>query len=1218
MKLFKKKDNSENSRRPWYQRFGIWVAAVATIVGSLILPSKTAVFAASIVKTYVGMYYNGTVAGMVTYNGDPAYCIQMESHMPQPWGHNGVSGDVYSTTSTDAFSGLSSSDKLRMSAITYYGYGYGGRTSPLYYYATQQAIWDMQGYPNISWSGYASTSQVQTAKAEILADVNNYLNNQGKVSNFVIQDSNGNTVASGQNVSFDKAVVGATYTITDTNGNLASSSVTANAFGSRATINGNKITVKMDTSDYGVAKTISVQGPSTQLPQRGQGLVLYASSYQNLLTVTTPSNSSGTSSVTLKGYGVPVDITKKAEDGGTLAGATLSLYKVNGATKSLISTYTSSTSAQHFDLCPGNYQLVEDAAPQGYYKSQPVSFTVETKPYETQSFSMTDKPLKIGIYKVGAQTGTAVEGAHLKMTDTLTNQVVYEFDTNSNYVKIPNNVLKAGNTYYIEETYNPPGYYALDGKIVIQIPEYEPSGELDDAGYKVFNVLDDEIDYRVLKLAGDTGEGLVGAKMQIKQGDTVIEEWVTDGTEHMIDKAKLEVGKTYSIHEVSAPKGYYVMAEDISFTVDKNIRSTYRMTAIDRVISYYVMKTDEEGGAIAGATLMLCDENHNELDRWISEVETTHKLQGLEDGKTYTIEEINPADGYYPTTTVKKFTVKATSTVAQASDTTITFENYPIEYYVEKIDAKTKQKMAGAEFEIQDKETGEVVDTLTSSSDDKVMMKNLKAGHTYLIHESKAVDGYYYPNGGDTEFTVASTLEEAKKLKTNQFTLTIEDPKISLKITKVDNKTGEYVSGAQLAIFDTLDTVDTDGNAVQPLYQWTTDADEPITISDYVTLKAGSKYYIREMETATGYYLNEDVTEIDIPTNIKDGKTLIATFENVPILWHIMKVDESGNLLTTSKDGSWVTLEVYDTNESLDNNDDDTLIATLETNNKTYKANGYFDMQSYIDQGLVKGGHHYRIHEATAANGYRVAEDIIQEISVSGETDTVLTSMMDEAIHVGIKKTDNNGNLLTTFVNLRGSESFELTVYDEESGEKIVTVDTNSDEYKANGYVDISDYLSAQKSYVVKETKTPRGYYKAKDYSFTVDSLEYQEIDGVQVGMITMIDPVLNARFRKEDKLGNVLTSVNGEGFVFQIFDTKGTSDTSDDEVVGTINTATDEHDEGGWISIGQYLQEATTYRIHENYAPSQYKTQAKDAYITTPGYYVESLGTVQNVVISQ
>lgn len=1218
MKLFKKKDNHEKSKQPWYKKMGIWIAAVATIVGSLILPSKTAVFAASIVKTYVGMYYNGTVAGMVTYNGDPAYCIQMESHMPQPWGHNGVSGDVYSTTLTEAFSGLSASDKQRMSAITYYGYGYGGRTSPLYYYAAQQAIWDMQGYANISWSGYASTSQVQAAKNEILADVNNYLNSQGKVSNFVIQDANGNTVASGQNASFDKAVIGATYTITDTNGNLSSSSVVSNDFGDRAKISENKITVTMDTSDYGVNKSVTVQGPSTSLPQRGQGLVLYASSYQNLLTVTTPSSSSGRSSITLKGYGVPVDITKKDENGNALANAKLSLYKVNGSTKSFISSYTSTGSAQHFDLCPGNYMLVEDESPMGYYKSQPVSFTVEVKPYETQTFSMTDKPIKIGIYKVGAQTGTSVEGAHLTVTNSLSNQVVYEFDTNGTYVKIPSNVLKAGNTYRIEETYNPPGYFKLETPIIIQIPEYEPTADLNDEGYKVINVLDDEIDYRVLKIASDTGEALKGATMQVKLGNTVIEEWVTDGEEHMIDKTKLEVGKTYTIHEVSAPKGYYNMAEDLSFTVDKNVRTTYRITAIDRAISYYVLKTNEEHAAIAGATLAVYDSDNNEIDRWVSTIEDTHHLTGLEDGKTYTIKELDAANGYYPTTTVKTFTVKANSNAAQASDTTIYFENYAIEYYVEKIDAKTKKKMAGAEFEIQDKATGEVVDTVTSSSEDKVMMKNLKAGHTYLIHESKALDGYYYPNGGDTEFTVASTLEEAKKLKTNQFTMTVEDPKISLKIIKADSKTGEYVGGAQLAIFDTPDTVDAEGNAIQPLYQWETDAEEPITISDYVSLKAGSTYYVREMETATGYYLNESATEIEIPTNIQDGKTLIATFENTPILWHVMKVDESGNLLTTSKDGSFVTLEVYDTNESLDNNDDDTLIATLQTNDKTYKANGYFDMQEYIDQGLVKGGHHYRIHEAIAANGYRVAEDIIQEISVSGETDTVLSSMMDEAIHVGVKKVDNNGNLLNTFVNLTGSESFEITIYDEETNEEVVKIDTNSEEYKKNGYVDISDYLSAQKSYVAKETKKPRGYYTAKDYSFTVDSLDYQEINGVQVGMITMTDPVLNARFRKEDKLGNVLTTVNGEGFIFQIFDTKGTSDTSDDEVVGTINTATDEHDAGGWISIGQYLQEATTYRIHENYAPGKYKVQTKDAYITTPGYYVESLGTVQNVVISQ
>ena len=141
MKFFKRKNSTSHGGqktsmlKKWITRLG--VAAIA--IASILLPSKQAVFAASIYKNYVGVYYNGTVAGMVTYNGTPAYCIQMETHMPKPWGSNGQSGNVYSTTPTEAYSGLSGDLKQRISAITYYGYGYGGRNDIVYYYGAQQA-----------------------------------------------------------------------------------------------------------------------------------------------------------------------------------------------------------------------------------------------------------------------------------------------------------------------------------------------------------------------------------------------------------------------------------------------------------------------------------------------------------------------------------------------------------------------------------------------------------------------------------------------------------------------------------------------------------------------------------------------------------------------------------------------------------------------------------------------------------------------------------------------------------------------------------------------------------------------------------------------------------------------------------------------------------------------------------------------------------------------
>ena len=668
----------------------------------------------------------------------------------------------------------------------------------------------------------------------------------------------------------------------------------------------------------------------------------------------------------------------------------------------------------------------------------------------------------------------------------------------------------------------------------------------------------------------------------------------------------------YSIHEAKAPAGYYTMAKDITFTVTSTARGTNTLIAEDRAISILVTKTNESEAALAGATLVVYDSQHNELDRWVSGNDS-NKLKNLSDGEKYYIEELASATGYYPTTSSKEFTVEAKSVQAQEKSTNISFINHEIQLYVRKQNSKTKEYMAGATLEVIDDETNEVVDTIVTETE-KVQIKNLKAGKSYTVHESDSVDGFYYPDS-DVHFTVPATWEEASKMDDSEFIITVQDAPINFNIIKRDASTQEYVGGALLAIYANQDDT-------EPLYTWTTNAEEPEKISDKIQLKAGKTYYIKELDTATGYYLNSAIQEVTIPVQ-NPGRTLTADFYNIPIKWNIKKTDMDGNTLTTSEDGTYFTLEVYDTNGSEDSIDDDTLITTLETNDKDYKKKGYFDMQTYIDQGLIKGGDKYRIHEASAANGYRLAQDVIVTIENSGETDTILSTVKDEEISVGIMKVNENGDLLTQVSAIVDGKAkqvgFELTIYDEETGEEVLSFNTKDEDYAKKGYKDVSKYLSAAKSYVVKETSLPKGYYQAKDYSFTVDSLEYTEVNGKTIGIIKMVDPTIKAQFRKENQYGDVVFGTYGEGFKFQILDTNGTDDTSDDYVVGTIDTYTDSHNDGGWIEIGQYLQEARTYRIHEYYAPVGYELSSTDAYVTTPSYYAEEKdGTVINVVLSQ
>lgn len=62
-----------------------------------------------------------------------------------------------------------------------------------------------------------------------------------------------------------------------------------------------------------------------------------------------------------------------------------------------------------------------------------------------------------------------------------------------------------------------------------------------------------------------TGEELKGAKLQsLDEDGTVLEEWVTDGKPHLVEK--LPVNVELILREITAPDGYEI-AEDVKFTL---------------------------------------------------------------------------------------------------------------------------------------------------------------------------------------------------------------------------------------------------------------------------------------------------------------------------------------------------------------------------------------------------------------------------------------------------------------------------------------------------------------------------------------------------------------------------------------------------------------------------------------------------------------------------
>ena len=80
---------------------------------------------------------------------------------------------------------------------------------------------------------------------------------------------------------------------------------------------------------------------------------------------------------------------------------------------------------------------------------------------------------------------------------------------------------------------------------------------------------DDYSKVEISKTDITTGEELKGAKLQIlnKEGE-ILEEWVTDGKPHLVEK--LPVGEELTLREITAPEGYEIDESEYAFEIKED------------------------------------------------------------------------------------------------------------------------------------------------------------------------------------------------------------------------------------------------------------------------------------------------------------------------------------------------------------------------------------------------------------------------------------------------------------------------------------------------------------------------------------------------------------------------------------------------------------------------------------------------------------------------
>lgn len=662
---------------------------------------------------------------------------------------------------------------------------------------------------------------------------------------------------------------------------------------------------------------------------------------------------------------------KVDEDGNGLAGAVLGLFTPDTTEFTLENTYTGMTAVSGedgsftFENVPnGKYVVHEITPPDGYLlsdQSYPVTVQVNTANEVVQlGEDIVNHPTTIEFFKVD-EDGNALSGAKMSIFELGSTSVVDSWTTDSSSHTVTAK-LAVGKKYEYWESAAPDGYIKAD-PIYFTIQADGSVTDLD--GNPITLQMVDHATQVEISKYNDNEEPLSGAKMQILDSDkNVVEEWVTDGTTHVI-RGKLIYGKTYTLHEAAAPTGYYT-AEDMEFSLGKD---TVSIGMVDDATWAGILKTDGRGRDLVGAVLQVKDKSGNVIEEWTTDG-TRHEMRAvLNPDETYILHEVSAPEGYFLSEDLE-FTAGQRVIMEDIKQTDLTVGK--LSDIQEQIAGQNIIFLPGAVLQILDQDDN-VLDEWTTENAQHVISKVLTPGETYTLHEVSAPDGYCVAE--DIHFTLNDKGEFVKSddYESGEMWIRMKDLATKIEIQKVDEN-GKPLSGAALQIIAT----DADGKETL-VDSWITDGS---VHQIYGKLIAGQTYILREASAPKGYAKAAD-QQIIVGT---DGKVQNVTMQDIATKVGIDKVDEDGKPL------SGAVLQLLDAAG--------TEIDQWTTDGTTHRMDA-----------ILTAGAEYTLHEVSAPDGYCIAAD--QKITVNADGSLTSVSMTDIATVVRVDKVDPDGKPLS-------------------------------------------------------------------------------------------------------------------------------------------------------------------------------------------------------------
>lgn len=682
------------------------------------------------------------------------------------------------------------------------------------------------------------------------------------------------------------------------------------------------------------------------------------------------------------------------------------------------------------------------------------------------SFIATNNHLAIELVKVSSNNGDLkLEGAQFRLAGMcMDNNTVHDYTTGEDGTIHIEPGLMGGVEYTLTELTPPDGYISMDplqfrmnARGEIEVIGTAPEGWTVGEDKISFTAANDPVNLQITKIDPD-GSPLFGAVFSITpvdgstfaDGTTDTETLRTGEDGSLFMGAKLVVGNSYDITEVSAPEGY------------EKVVGTMRVTVADDG-SINVVGSVDENGQVTG---QLPPTGYEKVSGNAFEVRVTNEPVEI------TINKVDSTDG-------------GTRLDGAVFEVTGVFANSNAE--------STREFTTASD--------GTLVGVSNISAE-------LKSGQTYTLTEKTAPAGYELIEGTltftvneDGTITPQGNVPAGYSVEQGNVSIVAADNPIDLAFFKKDLGNDNELAGAEFMLSGTF--VDNATHETSQLTIGFTTAGTAISFGNLshegntYSVVAGQTYVLTETKAPSGYELLEPFSftvGVDGAIVPAEGYSQVAAGEE----GYVISNDQGGVVTLTAHDKpiEVVLAKTSSTNEQLALTG-----AVFELYRGASAAEGDFVEQvSTGTDGKVAlenlaGGTTYTLHEVTAPAGYELLSDVTFTVETDGtvtlsenapagytvtegEDGVVIFTAADTPIEAQLVKTDEAGTPLAGAV-----FSIQGTFAGDYAQEREITLDPTDE----NGITSIpAAALIANEAYTIAELTAPDGYERAGSVKFTV------------------------------------------------------------------------------------------------------------------------------------